>query len=170
MELRKLVIATAAAFSTGAFAAGDYSSSPQRQSQSQGAMPQSQSGQQGQAQSSDVVRQVQQELKQTGIDAGPVDGQWGPLTAKGVKEFQQSQNIQASGQLDEKTLAALGIQEQSSATGSSKAGGTGAAGSSGGSAGRGASAGSSGSSQGAGSPAGASSGSRGETGSGKSSH
>lgn len=127
MELKQLVLATAAAFSAGAYAAGDYSSPPQRQSQSQSqsAMPSGKGSEQhAQAQSSDVVRQVQQELKQKGINAGPVDGQWGPLTEQGVRQFQKSQNLQTSGQLDEQTLAALGIQEQSSATGGSKTGGS----------------------------------------------
>jgi peptidoglycan hydrolase-like protein with peptidoglycan-binding domain len=129
MELKHLVLATAAVFSAGALAAGDYSSPPQRQSESQGAMPESQSRpQRAQAQSSGVVKQVQQELKQKGFDAGPVDGRWGPMTEKGVKQFQKSQNIQASGQLDERTLAALGIQEPSSATGGSRAGSSGPAG------------------------------------------
>ena len=125
MELKPLVIATAAVFSAGAFAAGDYSSPPRQQSQSQSerAMPSGYgSQQQTQAQSSGVVKQVQQELKQKGIDAGPVDGKWGPLTEQGVKQFQKSQKLQASGQLDEQTLGALGIQERSSAAGSSKAG------------------------------------------------
>jgi peptidoglycan hydrolase-like protein with peptidoglycan-binding domain len=124
MRLKQLVIAIAAAFTASAFAAGDYSA-PQRRSQ--GATPESamskSGGRQAQAQPSEVVKQVQQELKQQGFDAGPVDGQWGPLTQQGVKKFQESKNIRASGQLDEQTLSALGIQEQSSATGSSKAGG-----------------------------------------------
>jgi peptidoglycan hydrolase-like protein with peptidoglycan-binding domain len=118
MELKLLLIASAAVLSAGAFAAGDYSSPPQRRSE-QDAMAPSQGGHQLQVQSSDVVKQVQQQLKQKGIDAGPVDGRWGPLTERGVKQFQKSQNIQASGQLDEQTLGALGIQERTSATGSS---------------------------------------------------
>lgn len=125
MRLKQLVIAIAAALSANAFAAGDYSA-PQRQSQ--GATPESamskSGGRQAHAQPSEVVKQVQQELKQQGFDAGPVDGQWGPLTQQGVKKFQESKNIRASGQLDEQTLSALGIQEQSSATGSSNAGGS----------------------------------------------
>ncbi len=153
MQFKHIVIATAAVFPAGAFAAGDYSSPPPRQSQSQGAMLQPQGGREAQAQPSGVVRQVQQQLKQQGINAGPVDGQWGPLTEKGVRQFQQSKNIQASGQLDEQTLAALGIQEPGSATGSSKTGGSAGAGSSTGVSAKG----SSGRSQGASNPAGASS-------------
>lgn len=124
MELKQLVLASAAVLSAGAYAAGDYSSPPPRPSrQSESALPSGpQRADPAQAQSPQVVRRVQRELKQKGFDAGPVDGQWGPLTERGVKRFQESNNIRASGQLDERTLSALGVQEQSSATGSSKAG------------------------------------------------
>jgi peptidoglycan hydrolase-like protein with peptidoglycan-binding domain len=48
------------------------------------------------------------------------DGIMGPKTQAALKEFQEKQGIQASGQLDQKTLAALGVSEGASAsTGSS---------------------------------------------------
>ena len=55
------------------------------------------------------------------MDSGPVDGMLGPKTQAAVKEFQQSKGIQASGKLDQKTLAALGVSESSASasTGSS---------------------------------------------------
>ena len=119
MELKHIVMAVAAVFSASAIAAGDPAKQqPQAQSQSQ-------AGQQAQSKHSpEVVKQVQQQLKQQGINAGPVDGQWGPQTQQGVKQFQEKQNIQASGQLDQETLSALGVQEQgSSAMGSGTPGG-----------------------------------------------
>jgi peptidoglycan hydrolase-like protein with peptidoglycan-binding domain len=88
--------------------------------QAQGSQQQAQGGQQAQAQSPELVKQAQQALKEKGINAGPVDGQWGPQTAQGVKQFQQQNQIQATGQLDQPTLASLGIGQSASAGGSSR--------------------------------------------------
>ena len=55
------------------------------------------------------VRQVQQALDKDGFKAGRADGRWGPETAKAVKQFQQSKQIQSKGQLNQQTLADLGL-------------------------------------------------------------
>lgn len=60
----------------------------------------------------DTVRKVQQKLNEEGFQAGPVDGIWGPKTQSAVKNFQQQKGIDASGQLDEKTLAELDVEAQ----------------------------------------------------------
>jgi peptidoglycan hydrolase-like protein with peptidoglycan-binding domain len=70
-----------------------------------------------QGMSGDTVKKAQQALKDKGHDPGPIDGQYGPLTQKGVKEFQEKQNMKATGRLDQQTLSALGVQEGSSAVG-----------------------------------------------------
>lgn len=49
-------------------------------------------------------------LQAKGIDAGPVDGIWGPRTHRALREFQDWQGLDSSGQLDAQTLAALGIE------------------------------------------------------------
>lgn len=51
----------------------------------------------------------------------PVDGKMGPETHAAIKEFQQSKKLDASGQLDAKTLTALGMggPKPSSAAGAS---------------------------------------------------
>jgi peptidoglycan hydrolase-like protein with peptidoglycan-binding domain len=98
-------------------------SSAQKQSaqgsSAQGASAQRSSAQGSSAQgmSSDTVKQAQQALKDKGLDPGPIDGQYGPLTQKSVKEFQEKQNMKATGRLDQQTLSALGVQEGSSAVG-----------------------------------------------------
>jgi peptidoglycan hydrolase-like protein with peptidoglycan-binding domain len=56
-----------------------------------------------------LVRNVQKELKAEGINPGPIDGIWGPKTSRGVREFQKAQNLEETGQLNGKTLSALGI-------------------------------------------------------------
>jgi hypothetical protein len=56
-----------------------------------------------------LVRNVQETLKAKGIDAGPVDGIWGPRTHAGLQQFQRAQGIEETGQLNAQTLAALGI-------------------------------------------------------------
>lgn len=68
------------------------------------------SGQSGQAQTSSSVRQAQQELSQRGYDVGPVDGIYGPRTARAAEEFQRANNLEVTGRLDSQTLAALDVQ------------------------------------------------------------
>lgn len=148
MTPKQITIAVAAAMlSAGAYAGGGEQSKQQPRAEGgSGAMTQSQpaqsqpgqeqaksqsarqAGAQGgqqhaQAQSPEVVKQAQQALKQKGIDAGPVDGQWGPLTQQGVKQFQQQNQIQATGQLDQQTLASLGIEQSASAGAGSRGAG-----------------------------------------------
>ncbi len=55
------------------------------------------------------IRQVQQALDKDGFKAGTADGRWGPHTEDAVKQFQQSKQIQANGQLDQQTVADLGL-------------------------------------------------------------
>jgi peptidoglycan hydrolase-like protein with peptidoglycan-binding domain len=70
-------------------------------------------------QNAEQVKQVQTKLNEAGHDVGPVDGIVGPKTQKGLKGFQTSKGLNASGQIDQETLAALGIS--GSAAGGSSA-------------------------------------------------
>lgn len=56
-----------------------------------------------------TVRSVQQSLSARGYDVGPVDGVWGPSTESALRQFQQSQGLPQTGDLDPRTLAALGV-------------------------------------------------------------
>ncbi len=56
-----------------------------------------------------TVRQVQQALKSRGFLAGPVDGMMGPATERALRQFQESENLQTTGQLNRQTIAALGV-------------------------------------------------------------
>ena len=58
------------------------------------------------------VRKLQQQLKDQGIDPGPVDGVMGPLTRQGVQVFQQQQGLAATGNLNQRTLNALDIKSE----------------------------------------------------------
>jgi peptidoglycan hydrolase-like protein with peptidoglycan-binding domain len=62
------------------------------------------------------VKQAQEKLSAAGHDSGPADGIVGPKTQAALKEFQQSKGLQASGQLDQKTVAALGVSSSGSAS------------------------------------------------------
>jgi hypothetical protein len=57
------------------------------------------------------IRQVQQELRRKGIDPGPLDGIHGPRTKEAVRSFQARYGINASGDINNKTLFALGAVE-----------------------------------------------------------
>jgi peptidoglycan hydrolase-like protein with peptidoglycan-binding domain len=65
-----------------------------------------------QAQNSQSVRDVQQALKRKGFEVGAIDGQMGPETQTALREFQQSQGLPQSGNLDQQTLSALGVSAQ----------------------------------------------------------
>jgi hypothetical protein len=57
------------------------------------------------------IRQVQQELRRKGFDPGPIDGIHGPRTKEAVRNFQDRYGMRASGEIDNKTLFALGAVE-----------------------------------------------------------
>jgi peptidoglycan hydrolase-like protein with peptidoglycan-binding domain len=104
---------TALAFSQIAFAGGDMKNQP---SASQEQSQQQQSTAPGMDQG--TIKQVQEKLSDKGHDV-QADGVLGPKTQAALKEFQQKEGIQASGRLDQETLAALGVDEGSAGTGSS---------------------------------------------------
>jgi len=56
-----------------------------------------------------LVRSVQQSLNDRGFAAGPVDGQWGPTTESAVRDFQQANGLAQTGNLDPRTINALGV-------------------------------------------------------------
>jgi|RhiMetdeSRZDD1v2_1073273.scaffolds.fasta_scaffold97283_4 peptidoglycan hydrolase-like protein with peptidoglycan-binding domain len=53
------------------------------------------------------VRAAQQALQEKGFNPGPIDGVMGPRTSAAVKEFQEKENLTATGQLDAETRARL---------------------------------------------------------------
>ena len=55
----------------------------------------------------DLVRRAQETMVAKGIDPGPIDGIWGPLTKGGVIEFQKRAGLTVSGQLDDATKKRL---------------------------------------------------------------
>jgi len=75
----------------------NYSSAPSQQAEAQ------------QPLTADTIRQVQQTLQQQGLYHAGVDGVWGPRTEAAVRSFQQKNNINPTGQLDQQTLASLNI-------------------------------------------------------------
>ena len=119
MKMRPIFIAVAAIFSASAIAGGQSS-----QGASQGPDMKEQSAQstqqpQQQAQNPELVKQAQEKLSAAGHDAGTPDGKVGPKTQAAVKEFQESKGLQASGKLDQETLAALEIGTPEGTTSSS---------------------------------------------------
>ncbi|WP_373325884.1 peptidoglycan-binding protein [Sporomusa paucivorans] len=56
----------------------------------------------------DEVRAVQKFLADGGFYAGAIDGIFGPITAKAVKEFQRNNDLEVTGIVDKETFAYLG--------------------------------------------------------------
>ena len=55
------------------------------------------------------VAAAQQALKTNGYNPGPIDGYMGPQTTAAVREYQQREQLQVTGQLDPETLGRLGV-------------------------------------------------------------
>ena len=66
--------------------------------------------QQGPGQDSDSVRCLQQALHDHGVDAGPVDGWFGPVTEAAVYTFQTGNGLTMDGEVGQETAAALGVE------------------------------------------------------------
>ena len=76
------------------------------------------------AQTGADIERVQKALKQNGHDPGPVDGVNGPRTTSALKAYQQAQGLEATGRLDDATLAKLGqTSSQAGGPSSSQTGG-----------------------------------------------
>jgi peptidoglycan hydrolase-like protein with peptidoglycan-binding domain len=118
MRPSQIIVAIAAALAASAFAAeGQRAQPPRTQSANEGsahAQPRH-----AQSQPPELIRQVQQRLNSRGFDIGTVDGKWSLTTQEGVKRFQAQQGMVPTGQLDDTTLGALGLQAPSSSAGSS---------------------------------------------------
>ncbi len=54
-------------------------------------------------------RDIQTALNEAGYTPGPVDGVVGPLTRRGVKEFQSNRNLPVTGKIDGATLRKLKV-------------------------------------------------------------
>lgn len=86
---------------------------PREQQMGQQQMGQQQMGARpSQSMSPNVVRNLQQELSDRGYRVGTVDGIWGPQTQQALSNFQRDRNLQATGQIDRQTMAALGLDAQ----------------------------------------------------------
>jgi peptidoglycan hydrolase-like protein with peptidoglycan-binding domain len=60
----------------------------------------------------DLVRKAQETLIERGINPGPVDGLWGPMTKGAVKKFQEKEGLSVSGRLDDATKIRLFSSKQ----------------------------------------------------------
>jgi peptidoglycan hydrolase-like protein with peptidoglycan-binding domain len=66
-----------------------------------------------------TIRKVQETLNARGFKAGAPNGIVGESTRTALRAFQKSENIQITGRLNPRTLARLGIPEDSASTGTS---------------------------------------------------
>ena len=67
----------------------------------------------------ELISRVQEKLRALGFNAGPVNGDFGEKTQAALAQFQLSVPMPASGQLDEATLAHLGVRDYPISVGAS---------------------------------------------------
>jgi len=72
----------------------------------------------------EFTRQVQRKLNELGLDAGPVNGDFGAKTQAALAQFQLASLLPASGMPDAMTLLELDIQRPQSTPDASAAGAT----------------------------------------------
>ena len=60
--------------------------------------------------SSQSIQAVQEKLHQAGAYNGKIDGMWGPDSATALQQFQQSHQLQVTGQMNQATAATLGLE------------------------------------------------------------
>jgi peptidoglycan hydrolase-like protein with peptidoglycan-binding domain len=101
MKLTHIVIASSAFLSLGAFAEGTKATADKQAQAGAATQPQ--------AHSSAVIKQAQDRLRTAGHDTGPADGTMSAKTVQALKDFQKSKGFETTGQLDQRTLAALGV-------------------------------------------------------------
>lgn len=59
--------------------------------------------------SSQAVQEVQGRLHSLGYYSGTVDGAWGPSTRAALERFQRSKNLAVTGELNQATVTAMGL-------------------------------------------------------------
>ena len=64
-----------------------------------------------------LIRQAQASMLMLGVNAGPVDGIWGPRTQRGVWAFQEMEGLPVSGKLDAATISRLAARKHAVLTG-----------------------------------------------------
>lgn len=57
----------------------------------------------------DMVKQVQEKLKDNNFSVGKVDGIYGPKTRSALMDYQRSEDLNVTGRLNRETLDSLGI-------------------------------------------------------------
>jgi len=70
-----------------------------------------------------TIRKVQATLNARGFKAGAPNGTLGETTSTALRAFQKTENLKVTGRLNPRTLAALGIPDDSAATGSTRGAG-----------------------------------------------
>lgn len=110
--MRNIVMTTAMAFIGGLFSAGLVLAAAEtpasHSSQSEMAKQQQQAG--AMKLDSKRVNEMQRALNEKGYAVGRVDGVVGPQTSNAIREFQRKEGLSATGQPDQQTLKALGIE------------------------------------------------------------
>ena len=105
--MRRLLVVVCMTLALGAFAA-DAATSLHPES----AIPDSAAGGTALGDYSGLIRQVQDKLNALGFDAGPANGEWNEKTQAALAQFQLSVPLPAGGQLDQPTLAELGVERE----------------------------------------------------------
>ena len=57
-----------------------------------------------------IIASVQGELERRGYGVGGIDGTYGPMTRRALLRYQSDNGLPATGEIDEETLSALGLE------------------------------------------------------------
>jgi len=108
-KFTKIISLSAASFalSIGAYAQDTGNSATTTETSAMGSTDHSAMGHSEMGHDKKSVKKAQEQLRSKGHPVGRIDGQLGPRTSQALRDFQSSQGLSATGQLDSQTMAAL---------------------------------------------------------------
>src|SRR5690606_2340740 len=65
----------------------------------------------------DMVKEVQEKLKDNNFSVGRVDGIYGPKTRSALMDYQRSEELEVTGRLNRETLDCLGVDSSKFSSG-----------------------------------------------------
>jgi peptidoglycan hydrolase-like protein with peptidoglycan-binding domain len=102
-----LLVIAVSALCTPAKAQPNIQTTPRQSTQPEQMLAQQQDQTARTAASRDHIREAQRALLRKGYNPGPLDGIFGPKTESALRQFQKAQQLPVTGQLDDRSLAAL---------------------------------------------------------------
>ncbi len=115
VKIAALIAAAGLFVGVGLASAWDQSGAPKQQGSSPGGQSQQQSMTGMNMSDPQMVKSVQEKLNNEGYAAGPANGTWSDKSQQAMTQFQKDNNLEPTGQINQESLAQLGLAPAGSA-------------------------------------------------------